>query len=103
MLVHTDLRGGDSLRSRTGGPSVTAEDHFSAAWPSIVPRLTGFLRRRGAGTAEIDDLIQDTAIRVLQARPAYDTSDDLWPWVATAARRLWIDRLRRRDQATDPR
>src|SRR4051812_46097464 len=89
-----DLRAVGSRRSRRTGGRVTDPDRFSALWPSLVPRLSGMLRRRGVGNGEIEDVIQETALRVLRAGPEFETADDLWPWVATVAGRLWIDRTR---------
>lgn len=59
------------------------------------------LRRRGAAPHEIDDILQDAAVRLLEAEPEYEDADDLWPWAATVTGRLWIDVVRKRREV-DP-
>lgn len=56
---------------------------------------------------EADDLAQETFVRAFTQRERYDPNLPLAPWLATCARRLCLDRLRRKkpelgshDQAT---
>jgi RNA polymerase sigma-70 factor, ECF subfamily len=52
---------------------------------------------------EVDDLVQETWIRVLERGHSYDGRSRFEPWLFTIARNLTIDHLRRRrDLSLDP-
>jgi DNA-directed RNA polymerase specialized sigma24 family protein len=53
------------------------------------------LRGRGASIDQIDDALQEAAIRVLTSRVQYTDADDLAPWAVIVARRVVIDEWRR--------
>jgi DNA-directed RNA polymerase specialized sigma24 family protein len=53
------------------------------------------LRRRGVQHHDIDEIVQETAARVISTGVPYDDADDLFRWAAVVGGRLAID-LRRR-------
>ena len=71
-------------------------DRFSDAWPVVSRGLTRYLRSRGVGAADADDLVQECALRVLQHAVEWETPDDLARWCTTVVRNLHVDLVRRR-------
>lgn len=71
-------------------------DRFSETWPAVSRGLTRYLRSRGVGAADADDLVQECAVRVLQHAVEWDTPDDLARWCTTVVRNLHVDLVRRR-------
>jgi RNA polymerase sigma-70 factor (ECF subfamily) len=61
-----------------------------------LPRLRVFFRRRTPDAGVADDLVQETLLRVYEARSRFARGADVMPWVFTIARRLLIDRGRLR-------
>lgn len=60
-------------------------------------RMVGTIIWRGTGrTEEVDDLTQETFLRVFRALPYYDSRAKLSTWIYTIAHRVTIDFLRRR-------
>ena len=59
-------------------------------------RMVGTIIWRGTGrTQDIDDLTQETFLRVFRALPYYDSRAKLSTWIYTIAHRVMIDFLRR--------
>jgi RNA polymerase sigma factor (sigma-70 family) len=69
---------------------------FDALFERWAPRLHAFFQRSFGCTADADDLLQRTFLRVHQARRSYDPDRPLRPWLFTIAARLRQDELRRR-------
>jgi RNA polymerase sigma-70 factor (ECF subfamily) len=69
-----------------------------AAFSAIVTRYQGMVHRlcRRYLASEADDLAQETFVRAFVERERYDPSYPIAPWLATLARRLCLDRLRRK-------
>jgi DNA-directed RNA polymerase specialized sigma24 family protein len=67
---------------------------FAVAWAEVSPRLAGYLRKRGNVSADVDDLLQIVAERVLVNQVSFESADDLLHWCLTVARNLDIDRHR---------
>lgn len=67
-----------------------------ATWPEVAPRVARHLRQRGVAPADVDDVVQETGVRVLTTRPGFTDAEDLYPWARTVAWRLAIDAGRRR-------
>lgn len=63
-------------------------------WPETGRKLAAMLRARRVEAWIADDIIQEVALRVLQAQPAYSNGDDLYPWAATVARNLHVSHIR---------
>ncbi len=59
-------------------------------------RVHGYLRSRMADLAEVDDLIQQTFLRLHQSRNRYDSSLPFLPWLFTIVRNLQVDFLRKK-------
>lgn len=59
------------------------------------------LRRRGVRHHDIDEIVQETAVRVISTRVAYDDADDLFRWASVVGGRLAIDVHRRGVRLSD--
>jgi RNA polymerase sigma factor (sigma-70 family) len=68
---------------------------FGDVWPQVSRRLQRTLMKRGTPPADAEDLVQETAVRALQAAVPFDSADDLFGWSLVVARRLAIDAHRR--------
>ena len=62
-----------------------------SVWPEVARRLELRLRRRGADPVRALDLVQDVAVRVLSARPSFESAEDLLRWATVVARHLAVD------------
>jgi RNA polymerase sigma-70 factor (ECF subfamily) len=60
--------------------------------------LRGYFARR-IGTAEVEDLVQETLLAVHLKRESYDRSLPFTPWAYALARYKLIDHLRRRNRS----
>lgn len=70
-------------------------DDLATVWPEVADRMRSMLRRRGVRHHDIDEIVQETAARVISTRVSYDDADDLFRWAAVVGGRLAID-LRRK-------
>ncbi len=69
---------------------------FMELFDHYAPRLKAFLRKRGAGDAQAEDLVQDVMLTVWQRASLYDRAQaSVSTWVFTIARNRQIDVLRR--------
>lgn len=75
--------------------SLGGED-FERWWPEVARRLARALARRGVPGADAEDIVQETALRALAAAPPVSSPEGLLRWSFTVARRIEIDRGRRR-------
>lgn len=57
--------------------------------------LMGFFRRLGGSQAEIEDLVQDTVVKLFRSANLYSANDRFEAYVFRAARNVWIDSRRR--------
>lgn len=64
-------------------------------------RLVTYLARMCRDAAQVDDLLQDTLIRVWRGLPAYDDRRRFGSWLFTIAHHVTIDHLRRRGREPD--
>jgi RNA polymerase sigma-70 factor (ECF subfamily) len=69
---------------------------FDALYQAVAPRLHGFLVRLVGDRSVADDLMQETLIKLHEARGFYVAGADPLPWIFTIARRTAFDELRRR-------
>ena len=75
----------------------------AAAYRSVLQSLTVFLRtevrrgfsRYGRGTADVEDVVQETLLAIHLKRETWRTSEPIGPWVRAIARNKVIDSLRR--------
>src|SRR6266567_3104732 len=79
----------------------------AAAHKALLMELCGYLRayfkgqfvRVGRGSADAEDLVQETLIAIHTRRNTYDRSQLLTPWVYAVARYRLVDYLRRTKQS----
>lgn len=68
---------------------------FTLVYRLAAPRLRGLFGRLNE-PAFADDLVQEALLRVYRARASYRRGARVLPWIYTIARRLVLDRIRRR-------
>ena len=69
---------------------------FEDAWPSLAARLSARLAKRNVPQAIRDDVVQETALRLLEMWERVDASRSPWPLVVTiAGNLLWDDANRK--------
>ena len=78
---------------------IAVRDGDDAAFRSLVDTLSGRLQRffaqRGAPAIEIEELVQETLIRVYRKRTSYRPGRSVTAWTFAIGRNLMIDRYRR--------
>jgi RNA polymerase sigma-70 factor, ECF subfamily len=57
--------------------------------------LLGFFRRLGGSQSEIEDLVQDTVVKLFRSANLYSANDRFEAYAFRAARNVWIDSRRR--------
>jgi DNA-directed RNA polymerase specialized sigma24 family protein len=72
-----------------------AEEFFADGWVQLAPRLRATLARAGAPVADRDDLVQETAIRLLGMWDAVDWDRPIDPLARQIALNLWRDQWRK--------
>jgi DNA-directed RNA polymerase specialized sigma24 family protein len=72
-----------------------ADEYFAETWPEVAPRLRAALARAGAPVADREDLVQETAIRLLGMWQSVDWGRPLEPLARTIALNLWRDQWRK--------
>jgi len=69
---------------------------FSSLLRHFAPRVKGYLLRRGASEAQVDDVLQDVMLTIWSRAAQYDPAKSgLSTWVFTIARNRWVDRIRK--------
>ncbi len=79
---------------------VAGLDGDGAAHGRLLAMLGGYLRahfrrRLGPGTAEVEDLVQETLIAIHLKRSVYDRAQPFTPWAHAIARYKLLDHFRR--------
>jgi RNA polymerase sigma-70 factor, ECF subfamily len=69
---------------------------FTEVYVATLPRVARMLGRMTRHRATAEDLAQDTMLRLYCARTAWRSGARVLPWANAIARRLFIDRYRRR-------
>jgi RNA polymerase sigma factor (sigma-70 family) len=72
---------------------------FHALYAALAPRLLGYLIGLVGERATAEDLLQQTFLKVHEARGVYVRGADPVPWLYTIAHRTCLDELRRRRRA----
>jgi RNA polymerase sigma-70 factor (ECF subfamily) len=67
---------------------------FSSLYEGLCPLITAYLRRRFANPAVVEDLVQETFLRIHLHRGRYKLDAPVLPWALTIAARLLANRLR---------
>lgn len=79
----------------TGGPDL------GKVWPEVERRLGAYLRSRGTSNHDVDDLVQECALRLLTADVPWTDADNVLQWCIVVARRARIDLYRRQLRMAD--
>jgi RNA polymerase sigma-70 factor (ECF subfamily) len=93
---HTDHAGDEAMARYAGGDDTA----FAAVYTAINPKLTRFLSRRVSDPALVQDLAQETLLRLHRARARFVPGSPVMPWVLGIARRQLIDAHRARRNET---
>jgi RNA polymerase sigma-70 factor (ECF subfamily) len=72
---------------------------FQKLYASVAPRMLGYLIGLVGDRAAAEDLLQQTFLKVHEARDVYVRGADPVPWLYTIAHRTCLDELRRRKRA----
>jgi RNA polymerase sigma-70 factor, ECF subfamily len=72
---------------------------FDALYATVAPRLLGFLVQLVGDRALAEDVMQETLLKLHEARALYVRGADPVPWIYTIARHTAFDELRRRQRA----
>ena len=92
-IDHSLDRAGDAAMARYA----TGDDGaFTAVYAAVSPRLRSFLGRRVPDRALVEDLVQETLLRVHRARARFVPGAPVMPWVLAIARRQMVDAHRAR-------
>jgi DNA-directed RNA polymerase specialized sigma24 family protein len=73
---------------------VDAAEFFADSWPGLVPELRRMLANAGAPTRDQEDLLQETAFRLLRMWHAIDFARPTAPLAARIALNVWRDQWR---------
>src|SRR5437868_5477801 len=98
---HVDLQEGSGISSRpvsrSTAPVLTeiSQPSLEAVWPEVSARLSEVLRRR-LDAATVEDIVQETALRVVRSRVSFASADDLLRWATRVGKNLAVDIRRRR-------
>jgi RNA polymerase sigma factor (sigma-70 family) len=77
-------------------PSLVASAiDFDAAWPVARSRVVAVLRGRGVQAADVDDIVQEAAIRAFRQLERFTSEEHLVRWCCRVAINAHIDTLRR--------
>lgn len=68
---------------------------FGEVYDALAPKLHGYLLRVSKNPAVAEDLIQQTFLRIHDARGRFTKGSDVEPWAFAIARRLFLDWQRR--------
>ncbi len=72
---------------------------FRELYAAVAPRLLGYLMKMARSRALAEDLLQQTFLKVHNARAAYIRGADPVPWIYSIAHRTFIDEARRSKRA----
>ncbi|HEY7873796.1 MAG TPA: sigma-70 family RNA polymerase sigma factor [Actinomycetota bacterium] len=75
-------------------PDSLGED-FDALYRRYYPRLVAMCRRRAGDETLAEDVSQETLIRALTHRDAFQQGRPVWPWLKTIATNLIVDHYRK--------
>jgi RNA polymerase sigma-70 factor (ECF subfamily) len=73
---------------------------FGAVFAVVAPRLLRYLRRLTGSDENARDLLQETLLRLHQARGAFREGSAVLPWSYTIARNVFLDAQRGRKRAS---
>ena len=85
------------MRRRNSGSSeadLRDEASFEVEWPPVATRLEAGLRRRRVPAPMVEDLVQETGLRLFEIWHRVDPARDLWPLALTIALNMLRDHIR---------
>lgn len=84
-----------SSGSRPGGDALTTDrPSFGDVWPAVSTALSRYLARRGATSAQTQDISQDVALKALLHDVQFSSAQDLLRWCYPVARNGLVDAQR---------
>lgn len=93
IVTNRGVDGADAAMERYANGDNAA---FAELYDAIAPRLLGFLRRATRDGVATEDLVQQTFLQIHRARGSFIPGAPVLPWALAIAKRLMIDRARRR-------
>src|ERR1044071_7505160 len=72
---------------------------FHELYAALAPRILGYLTGLAGDRATAEDLLQQTFMKLHEARSAYVKGANPVPWLYTIAHRTCLDEIRRRKRA----
>lgn len=73
------------------GPDPADRLRFDEVWPTLAPRVSDHLARRGVPACERDDVLQETAIRLYRNWQRFDLDRALAPLAVKVATNVWLN------------
>jgi len=68
---------------------------FAIVYDAVAPRLEGYLRRHLRGSAQVEDIIQQTFMQMHDKRGTFSAGAEVLPWAFSIARNFMIDTMRK--------
>ena len=84
------------MRAALNGDAVAYRRLLDALVPVLRAGVARGLARAGVGSADLEDVVQETLLALHLKRHTWDRTQALMPWVVTIARHKLVDGLRRR-------
>lgn len=69
---------------------------FTKLYKILSPKIYGYLRRRGVGASEIDDVFQQVFLKFHRYRERYDDKHPVEAWVFTITRSVMLDHFKKK-------
>lgn len=86
---------GSQLGGTTHPSEVASDLDFDAAWPLARSRVEAVLRGRGVQAADVDDIVQEAAIRAFRQLDRFTSQEHLVRWCCRVAINAHIDTVRK--------
>lgn len=87
-----------AAQSRRRAVDMDVDEFFSTHWPAMVPTLRAILAKAGAPPSDRDDLVQETAVRLLGMWATIDWDRSIEALARTIALNVWRDQWRHRGE-----
>lgn len=84
-----------------GGDDAAYHRLLHALAPAVRAVVRGALARAGAGTADTEDVVQETLLAIHLKRATWDRTAPIGPWINAIARHKTVDALRRRGRRAE--
>lgn len=97
----TEQRWSEWMRAALDGDAAAYRRLLEALTPVLRAGATRGLARAGVGSADVEDVVQETLLALHLKRHTWDRTQALMPWVVTIARHKLVDGLRRRGRRVE--